>query len=109
MALNLQLHQAFDESMSPPLTSPHQSTLQDTRRSKLSYLDYPQLSPHEIEQLVPWRYLSKDYFLRRAPPLSPSSLAPKAQALSTQTHFFNKTQLMKRITQQQRLFLRDNP
>jgi hypothetical protein len=44
-----------------------------------------ELSKEEVEQLVPWRYLSKDYFLKRASPLSPSSLAPKLFALSTET------------------------
>lgn len=58
--------------------------------------------------MVPWRYLSKDYFLKRASPLSPSSLAPKGFALSTETHGLNRTKLLK-TTQQQRMFLRDNP
>jgi hypothetical protein len=54
----------------------------------------------EIEALVPWRYLSKDYFLRKANPLAPSSIAPKAYALSTEPYQMNKTQMMKKKTQQ---------
>jgi hypothetical protein len=37
--------------------------------------------------------------------MSPSSLAPKSNALSTETTFRN----MDKKTQQQRLFLKDNP
>jgi hypothetical protein len=52
----------------------------------------PMMTRDEIEQLVPWRYSSKDYFLRKAAPLSPSSLAPKGHhALSTETASLNKT------------------
>jgi hypothetical protein len=64
-----------------------------------------QLSKEDIEHLVPWRYSSKDYFLRPPPAMSPSSLAPKSNALSTETTFRN----MDKKTQQQRLFLKDNP
>ena len=64
-----------------------------------------QLSKEDIEHLVPWRYSSKDYFLRAPPAMSPSSLAPKSNALSTETTFKN----MDKKTQQQRLFLKDNP
>jgi len=63
------------------------------------------MTKEEIEHLVPWRYQSKDYFLKAPPPQSPSSLAPKSQALSTDVH---KNQIDKK-TQLQRMMLRDNP
>jgi hypothetical protein len=63
------------------------------------------MTKEEIEHLVPWRYQSKDYFVKAPPPQSPSSLAPKSQALSTDVH---KNQIEKK-TQLQRMMLRDNP
>jgi hypothetical protein len=68
-----------------------------------------QLTREEVERLEPWRYSSKHYFLRKAQPLSPSSIAPKTFALSTETQAMNKTLIMKKHTEQQRLILRDNP
>ena len=58
------------------------------------------MTKEEIEQLVPWRYLSKDYFIKKASPLSPSSIAPKAYALSTETAQVGKAQIMKKKTWQ---------
>jgi hypothetical protein len=52
-------------------------------------LPITQLSKEDIEHLVPWRYSSKDYFVKPPPPMSPSSLAPKSNALSTETNFKN--------------------
>jgi hypothetical protein len=49
-------------------------------------LNLSSMTKEEIEHLVPWRYQSKDYFLKAPPPQSPSSLAPKSQALSTEVH-----------------------